>query len=149
MTEAQLTQCKTCLNRKRGSFAPQDICNLRGHVWQPEHQCSYFQKDATVVTSTEEKKLLLKPNVQRATSAIVMVLIIMLLDMVSGLSSYFQLGLLHELKNGVSVTDSAIEANDTREQIIGLIYILALLTSAIFFIQWFRRAYYNLHIRNR
>ena len=41
----------------------------------------------------------------------------------------------------------AADSNDTREQIIGIIYLIAHVISAVTFIQWFRRAYFNLHLK--
>src|SRR5690606_7253497 len=38
-------------------------------------------------------------------------------------------------------------STDTREQIIGILYLIVFIISAVIFIQWFRRAYYNLNIR--
>lgn len=40
-----------------------------------------------------------------------------------------------------------ISANDIREQSLAVLMIFALLVSAATFIQWFRRAYFNLHQR--
>ena len=49
MTEAQILVCKTCLNRKKGDFDPQAICNLRGHHLEPDTTCTYYAKDSSVV----------------------------------------------------------------------------------------------------
>ena len=71
----------------------------------------------------------------------------MVLDIVSGFSSYLQLDLLYDLKAGIFATDEVLTANDLREQIIAVIYLIAMVICAVFFIQWFRRAYYNLQVR--
>lgn len=147
MTEAQILVCKTCLNRKKGDFAPNDICNIRGHVLEPDTSCKYYDKDTTVVLDVSEQKLLLRPNAQRAKLAMIMLGVILLLDVVSGFSSYLQLELLNDFKDGFYVPEDDIAANDTREQLIGLVYLIAIVVSAVFFIQWFRRAYYNLQVR--
>ena len=147
MTEAQILICKTCLNRKKGDFAPHDICNLRGHTLEPDTSCRYYAKDSTVVTKVSEQQLLLRPNAQRAKLAMFMLGVMLLLDAVSGFSSYLQLGMLNDFKEGFYVSDEAIAANDTREQLIGVVYLIFLIVSAVFFIQWFRRAYYNLQVR--
>jgi hypothetical protein len=86
----------------------------------------------------------LRPNKQRAKTAIILICIVMVLDVVSLLSSYFQYRLL---QGNEDILREAASANDTREMIIGFIYGVAFLISGITFIQWFRRAYYNLHLK--
>jgi len=147
MTEAQILVCKTCLNRKKGDFDPQAICNLRGHHLEPDATCTYYAKDASVVSAVADQEKRLRPNAARAKYAIVMLFVILFLDVVSGYSSYLQLGLLNDLNEGIFVPDDVLTNNDLREQIIGVMYSIAMLVSAVFFIQWFRRAYYNLQVR--
>lgn len=147
MTDEQILVCKTCLNRKKGDFDPQAICNLRGHSLEPEATCTYYAKDASVVTAVADQEKMLRPNATRAKYAIVMLFVVLFLDVVSGFSSYLQLGLLNDLNEGIFVPDDVLTANDLREQIIGVLYTIAMITSAVFFIQWFRRAYYNLQVR--
>lgn len=89
----------------------------------------------------------LKKNTQRAKNAITLIWIVLLLEFISLISKFFQLGLLQNVANGNYVSIEALNANDTREQIIAVFYLIAMLISIITFIQWFRRAYYNLHIK--
>lgn len=89
----------------------------------------------------------LRPNKQRAKIAILLIGIVMLLDIVSLISSYFQYNLLNDIAKGVNVSIATAEASDLRESIIAVIYAIAFLISGITFIQWFRRAYFNLHLR--
>ena len=147
MTEAQILVCKTCLNRKKGDFDPQAICNLRGHHLEPDATCTYYAKDSSVVSAVADQEKMLRPNEARAKYAIVMLFVILFLDVVSGYSSYLQLGLLNDLNEGLFVPDDVLTTNDLRERIIGVLYSIAMLVSAVFFIQWFRRAYYNLQVR--
>ena len=147
MTEAQILVCKTCLNRKKGDFDPQAICNLRGHHLEPDTTCTYYAKDSSVVSAVADQEKMLRPNEARAKYAIVMLFGILFLDVVSGYSSYLQLGLLNDLNEGLFVPDDVLTANDLRERIIGVLYSIAMLVSAVFFSQWFRRAYYNLQVR--
>lgn len=147
MTETQIELCKTCLNRKIGYFEPNSICNIRDHVLSPEANCNYFDLDKTVVSNKEQATEMIRPNDQRAKWAIILLAIILVLDIISLTSSYLQLNLLKQLKEGVFVSDAKISANDTREQIIGIFYIIAFVISGVVFIQWFRRAYYNLQLR--
>ena len=89
----------------------------------------------------------LRPNERRAKIAITLIWIVMFLEIISIISSYFQNVLLHAHLNGEQITLFAINANDSREQFIAILYIIVYLISGITFIQWFRRAYYNLHLR--
>ena len=56
-----------------------------------------------------------------------------------------QYDLLQTVANGGFISDEAVEANDTRESFLGIIYLIAYIISGITFIMWFRRAYFNLH----
>ncbi len=89
----------------------------------------------------------LKPNDQRAKNAITLLWIGLVLEIVSLVSKYFQYDLLKTAANGGGVSLEIAEANDTREQIIAIISLIVYCISIVTFIQWFRRAYYNLHLR--
>ena len=89
----------------------------------------------------------LKPNGQRAKNAITLIWIVLALEIVSLISGYFQYDLLQTAANGGEISTETANANDTREQIIGIVYLIAFVISAVTFIQWFRRAYFNLHQR--
>jgi hypothetical protein len=88
----------------------------------------------------------LKPNGQRAKNAIILIWIILVLDVLSLISGYFQYDLLSTVANGGFISPVQATFNDLREQIIAILYLLASIVSAITFIQWFRRAYFNLHL---
>ena len=89
----------------------------------------------------------LKPNGQRAKNAITLIWIVLALEIISLISGYFQYDLLQTVANGGEISTETATANDTREQMIGIIYLIAYIISAITFIQWFRRAYFNLHLK--
>lgn len=89
----------------------------------------------------------LKPNTQRARIAITLIWIILALEIVSLISGYFQYKLLQTAANGGTISMEIATANDTRERIISIFYLIAYIISAVTFIQWFRRGYYNLHLR--
>ncbi|MEY3441953.1 MAG: hypothetical protein RLZZ519_234 [Bacteroidota bacterium] len=84
----------------------------------------------------------LRPNAQRARIAIIMIWVTFGLQVASYISDFFQLMLLHAVQNGMST----LEANDTRQQILGILTFCVLIGSAVTYIQWFRRAYFNLHL---
>jgi hypothetical protein len=89
----------------------------------------------------------LRPNEQRAKNAITLIWIVLALEIISLISGYFQYELLQNAANGADISTETANANDTREQIIGILYMIAMIISAVTFIQWFRRAYYNLHLK--
>lgn len=57
MTTEQFEKCQTCLNRKKGTFEDQNICNIRGHYLKEDEICSYYEK-----INFKEMMLLLKNN---------------------------------------------------------------------------------------
>jgi hypothetical protein len=89
----------------------------------------------------------LRPNNQRAKYAIMLIWIVLTIDIMSLISSFFQYNLIQTVVNGGFISTEEANANDTREQIIGVIYMIVYIISAVTFIQWFRRAYFNLHLR--
>lgn len=90
---------------------------------------------------------LIRPNEQRAKTAILMIWIVLALEIISFFSSYLQYDLLKSVSSGSAVSNSEISANDLREGIIGFLYLAVYLISCITFIRWFRRAYFNLHLK--
>jgi hypothetical protein len=87
----------------------------------------------------------LKPNGNRAKTAITLIWIVMGVEVLALFSGYFQSDLLNKAASGEVISIDEANANDTREMIIGLLYSLVFIVSAVTFIMWFRRAYYNLH----
>lgn len=133
--------CKKCSNRK---FDREKgiVCGLTNLKPAFEQTCPSFEQDQNI--SIEQKKHL-KPNIHRAKAATMLILIIFALEFISLTSSYLQYNLLQNAANGIVITTEEATSNDTREQIIGIIYIIAYIISGVTFILWFRRAYYNLH----
>jgi hypothetical protein len=86
-----------------------------------------------------------RPNEQRAKIAILLIWIIIAIETVKLISDYLELQLLSKANSGLTVTMEAANANDIRQQIIAVIYLIVAIVSTVTFIQWFRRAYYNLH----
>ena len=87
----------------------------------------------------------LRPNEQRAKIAILLIWIVLALEIVNLISNYLQYDLLQTIANGGFISDEAAEANDTRVQILAILYLIPFAISAVTFIMWFRRAYFNLH----
>ena len=88
----------------------------------------------------------LRPNQQRAKNAQLLIYIILGLEVVSFFSSYMQYNLIDRIAHGGDYTMEEADLNDLREMVIGILYVIAYIVSAVTFIQWFRRAYYNLHL---
>ncbi|MBN2611219.1 MAG: DUF4328 domain-containing protein [Bacteroidales bacterium] len=135
--------CKKC--KKRGFDLKQGIvCSLTNEKPNFEGDCPYFENDEKV---KEFKGLGLRPNDQRAKVLLALIWIVLLLEMISLVSSALQYNLLQTVSNGGEISMEAANANDLREQTIGILYLIAYIISGITFIMWFRRAYYNLHQR--
>lgn len=146
----QLSYCKICENKK---FNPTKgiVCKLTNELADFDKECKDFVKNEELSKNEEEKTSfnlsLIKPNYKRAKYAEYLIITIMLLNIVAIISSYMQYDLLTSFQNGQMFSDDTINANDTREQIIGIIMAIVNIISIITFVQWFRRAYFNLNQR--
>ena len=86
----------------------------------------------------------MKPNATNAKYAILFIWIVLALDIVSFASSYMLYDSLKAAQAGVPITVEAEEAQDIRESLIAILYLIAFITSAVFFLRWFKTAYHNL-----
>ncbi|MDF1698106.1 MAG: DUF4328 domain-containing protein [Saprospiraceae bacterium] len=84
-------------------------------------------------------------NSQRAKTLILVFSILAALTAIGVISGYFELQLLERMKAGEYVTDEEINVNDLRQGVIGIIQTILYIGSIIVFLNWFRRAYANLH----
>lgn len=89
----------------------------------------------------------LRPNSQRAKNAIILIWIIFGFEVIGLISGYFQYELLQAIDAGENVTEEMVTLNDLRERLIGILNMIAYIISAVMFIRWFRRAYFNLHVK--
>ena len=87
----------------------------------------------------------MKDNTQRARLAIIMLWVSLAVSVLMMVSSYLQYSLLLDYDAGVEITEAELEANDIREIAVALLFVAVHITTIVVFIQWFRRAYYNLH----
>ena len=147
MTEEQFENCKQCLNRIKGSNGKENICNLKGKNLDFEGDCRDFQHDSSVISGALNKINAIKPNLKRAQLAQIFIWAVMVMDIISIFSSYLQYNILIAIQNNEYVSDQALDSNDARVQLIAYLYLLVFIISAVTFIQWFRRAYYNLNVR--
>ncbi|NPA45519.1 MAG: DUF4328 domain-containing protein, partial [Chlorobi bacterium] len=98
---------------------------------------------------TVNEKKYIKPNKERADIAIKLIWLVMLIEIISATSSFFQYRLLMKISKGEIISVQVANANDTREQIVAIVYLIVFFISGITFIKWFRRAYYNLGVRTK
>jgi len=79
-------------------------------------------------------------------SVIVIVVFSVLLatTIVSAVSDYFQIELLNRIITGSQFTMSEVDANDDRQALIGITYLIINLVVIIMFLIWFHRAHRNL-----
>ncbi len=89
----------------------------------------------------------LKPNHERAKYAINIIWVVTAIEIISIISTFFQYRLLTIIANGGEYTVETATASDLRQLFILIMNILVSIISAITFIQWFRRAYFNLHVK--
>ncbi|MBN2680940.1 MAG: DUF4328 domain-containing protein [Bacteroidales bacterium] len=91
----------------------------------------------------------LRPNLQRAKNAKIFVYISMAMGIGMLISMYLQSELLAKAARGEFVTVEDVNSNDQRHVLVSSLYIIVYIISAITFIQWFRRAYFNLHLKTK
>jgi hypothetical protein len=90
----------------------------------------------------------LKNNTQRAKGVNIIFITFLGINIITTVAYFLQVNLLHTLKSGVEDV-AAATANDTRISVLGIAYLVILICTIVFFILWFRRAYYNLHTTQR
>lgn len=88
----------------------------------------------------------LKPNERRGKAAMTLIWIIMAICTIMVAASAIDVFLLIQYSHGLEISEFAINISDSTLNIGGYFFIAAYIISAITFILWFRRAYYNLHI---
>lgn len=84
-------------------------------------------------------------NTKRAKTLITVFWILTGLTAIGILSSYFELELLKSGQLTGYIDENDANANDLRQGIIGVLQIVIYIVSIIVFLNWFRRAYGNLH----
>jgi hypothetical protein len=87
---------------------------------------------------------ILRPNHQRAKIAIILIWVTLGIQVLGYISDFFQLMLLDTVMSGGDFDYSSLDANDARQQYLGYLSIAILIVSAVTFLMWFRRAYFNL-----
>ncbi len=90
--------------------------------------------------------LLIKDNSRRAREVIIFFWIYIAMSVFSILGGLYQYNLVNSgLTDSAAITQEAAATNELIQRIAGLLSIGSFIALAVFFIRWFRRAYYNLH----
>lgn len=87
---------------------------------------------------------MLRPNEDRSKRLILVLWIFTAFQVLASISDVFQYFLIERIEAG-NFDMAEADRNDIRQSIVSILVLLLLLGAGIFFIQWFRRAYYNLH----
>lgn len=96
----------------------------------------------------ENKTEPIRDNSKRANIAVIIFWIICGLNLLAVISDYFEYNLLSRINDGEDVSYDEANANDIRQMIIGFSQSALYITSMVVFLNWFRRAYANLHRLN-
>jgi Domain of unknown function (DUF4328) len=86
-----------------------------------------------------------RPNEQRAKTAKILIWIVLAMEILMLISDFLEYQLLSNASAGGIISPESATANDLRQQIIAIVFLIVYITSVVTFINWFRRAYYNLH----
>ena len=141
----RLVFCKKCQNRDF-NLTQGILCGLTGAEAQFEGDCPDFLMDEKS-GYVPQPKASIRPNAVRAKNANLFIWVVLAVGAISAISSYLQYDLLTTVSNGGNYTEDELTLNDLRESVIGIVHLLIYITAGIVFIQWFRRAYYNLNLR--
>jgi hypothetical protein len=136
--------CKSCLERKF-NVSTGFVCRLSNAKPEFLGSCPNYIQDNQALPALSTS--FTRPNSLRAKYAQVLIWVVLVIQIVTLLSHYLQYELIIMLINGEEVSESLMYSNDTRQQIIAIIYLIVAVVSAVTFIRWFRRGYFNLNQR--
>ncbi len=97
------------------------------------------------INQEEEKKIEIKDNSKRARILLIVFWVLTGLTLVGLLTGYNELQILKKAQIGEYVSEEEANLNDLLQGIIGLIQLGLYIASVVVFLNWFRRAYGNLH----
>ena len=90
----------------------------------------------------------LRPNEPRAKTAVILIYCVLGIQVISIFAAVSQHFLLQKIAVG-DYTEASVYLNDLFISILNYIYVAVMICSAVTFIMWFRRAYFNLHTKVR
>ena len=88
---------------------------------------------------------MLRENSQRAKTAIAIFWVMMGITVISIVSVFMEYSLAHRILSGNFSLNEA-DSNDTRQRVIKIFAIVVQIIAIVYFIMWFRMAYFNLHV---
>ena len=92
-----------------------------------------------------KEKIEIWDNAERAKDLISVFWIFIGFSAIALISGYFELRLYENLKNEGFPDPGKVKANDIRQLVVGIIQFAVYLITVVVFLNWFRRAYGNLH----
>jgi hypothetical protein len=87
---------------------------------------------------------MLRDNAQRAQNAIALFWVFFGITVIGIVSSFMEYNLAQKALTGF-ITQEEASSNDTRQLIIRIVALIVQIILIVYFIMWFRRAYFNLH----
>lgn len=98
-----------------------------------------------IIKEESIEKLEIWDNSKRAKIVMIIFWILTGLTVIGIVSGYFELEILKNAQQGEFISDEEANASDIRQMIIGLLQTGLYIASIVVFLNWFRRAYGNLH----
>lgn len=95
---------------------------------------------------TEDLHAAVQSEHTRARVVLALLAIAMLVDGIAVFSGFAQYSLLASARDGVEISAEAADANDSRQQLIGILQILIFVGTAVSWLVWQYRAYANLKL---
>ncbi|MEN8122771.1 MAG: DUF4328 domain-containing protein [Bacteroidota bacterium] len=142
--EEHLKFCKICKNKKN-DLKEGIICGLNNQIADFVDTCESFEKDVETKSDEYFAKINLIDNSKRAKYAMNVFFGISILNLIAVLSGYFEFELLERIRDAEMFTEQEASVNDLRQGVIGILQTVLSITSIVLFLNWFRRAYGNLH----
>ncbi|TKD67240.1 DUF4328 domain-containing protein [Flavobacterium sp. ASW18X] len=143
MTRQQhLAFCKSC-NHRYLDYDAGILCSLTKAKANFDTSCVDYVKDESITKPVAEAQAI-RPNKKRSQWVVGFLWALLVVEITSIISSYFNIRILEDLQNGVEVDEMFATFNDLREAAIGLLNFIIYIVIIVLFIRWFRRAYYNL-----
>ncbi len=98
-----------------------------------------------IIKEEPTEKFEIWDNSKRAKTVMTIFWILTGLTVIGIVSGYFELEILKNAQQGEFISDEEANASDTRQMIIGILQTGLYIASIVVFLNWFRRAYGNLH----
>jgi hypothetical protein len=151
--EERIDICKKC-DHKKVDYEKGIVCDLTDERPDFEGTCPTFKARSENVSAYKTNidfnaSVALKPNQKRASYAIYALYANLVLAALTLIALLNENQVLKDYLNGLDVSESRFESTDLLTAVIAGLTVLVLIATAVLFIQWFRRAYYNLHLRTK